>query len=449
MHNTKEFAQEYTALVKAAVPAMLKADPNAFVMAGSVSNYWKPSYEWTEFCFQEGILKTGIKGWSVHPYGVKTPEEFAVGHTKTRELLKQYGAPDLPILDTERGFSIKEREEGWSGGSENRALEFQAWNLVRQFMIDRLHNVNLTVWYEWGDKREFGIDDKNLPAHKAARVMLEQLNGYRFVSRLKSDSDLDYVLGFETEKGDRKIVAWTAPPQGGAPDEAQDHQVAVNIQGSNAPLAGVDIQGRPAKSEIKDGELILNLSGAPQYFVVPNGVTLGDVKSLAVAKAAVAASLPPGKDLGLFAPGKSWEFLKNTGEGSFELKQEDGTHIGVLEYDFTKSNAQGTPYVLAASEVDISTQGSAINLRVRSSVPRPLTFRLVDNTGQTLQYKTRIKGTGAWEAVSIPLNRKLENWDGAKDGKVHYPIKKIVFSVPQPSDDAKTGKVEYANLSIN
>ena len=44
-HNSDEFAGEYTALVKEVVPAMRKDDPDCFVVAGSVSNYWEPSYQ--------------------------------------------------------------------------------------------------------------------------------------------------------------------------------------------------------------------------------------------------------------------------------------------------------------------------------------------------------------------------------------------------------------------
>src|SRR5690606_34757278 len=104
-------------------------DPGAFIMAGSVSNYWQPSYEWTEACFKKGILQSGIRGWSVHPYGVKSPEEFAIGHGKTRALLKQYGAPDMPMINTERGFAIKKpqgqlEQEGWSGGELERLRDY-------------------------------------------------------------------------------------------------------------------------------------------------------------------------------------------------------------------------------------------------------------------------------------------------------------------------------------
>lgn len=70
-HNSPEFAAEYTALVNTVAPAMIAADPDCFVVAGSISNYWDPSYRWTESCFKGGILNSGIKGWSVHPYGVK------------------------------------------------------------------------------------------------------------------------------------------------------------------------------------------------------------------------------------------------------------------------------------------------------------------------------------------------------------------------------------------
>jgi len=42
----------------------------------------------------------------------------------------------------------------------------------------------------------------------------------------------------------------------------------------------------------------------------------------------------------------------------------------------------------------------------------------------------------------------LEHWGGATDGKIHYPITSLVFSVPVPSDEVKQGKVEYAHLAV-
>ncbi len=456
MHNSDEFAGEYTDLVRAAVPAMLEADPGCFVMAGSVSNYWKPSYEWTEFCLKRGILESGIRGWSVHPYGVKTPEEFAVGHQITRDLLTKYGAaPDFPIVNTERGFAVKERDEGWSGGSKERALEFQAWQFVRQYMIDMMFGVRLTTWYEL-DGDEFGIThgDAARPIEAACRTMFKQLDGYRYVQRLDAENSLDYVLVFENAAGDRKLVAWTAPPAGGAPDEGRDHFVAIEL-GQGKTLSVVQHDG--VATDTASG-LPLLLTGAPQYVAMPKGAELGRVVALASpvlaapAKSATPMAAPQpiagAVDLKLFDGSAEWKFIENTGKGSFTLAKDGDKPIGVLNYDFTASKAQSTPYVMATGTVSIAEGPVAIVLHVRSNVKQRLTFRIVDQTGQTHQFKSGITGSGGWEAIRIPLNRKLEHWDGAKDGKIHYPIKQIAFSVPLPSEEHKTGKVEYADAVV-
>ena len=58
--------------------------------------------------------------------------------------------------------------------------------------------------------------------------------------------------------------------------------------------------------------------------------------------------------------------------------------------------------------------------------PCRLTVRVIDATGQTLQFRCRVKGTGAWEKMSFPLGRKLEHWDGgsvaASSSKMPVPV---------------------------
>lgn len=448
-HNSPEFAREYTDFVKAVMPAMLKADPNCFVLAGSVSNYWEPSYKWTESCFKRGILKTGIRGWSVHPYGVKTPEEFAVGHTRTRGLLRQYGAPDLPMLNTERGFAVKKMAEGWSGGSEARAREYQAWHFVRQVLIDQMHGVRLTSWYEL-DGEAFGIigEGDPRPVRLACTAMFAQLDGHHFVRRIEADSTLDYVLMFANEDGDRKLVAWTAPAAGGAPDEARDHIVAIETDRS-FDVAGLD--GKPQRIR---AVLHLTLTGAPQYVAIPRDVEVGKCTALALpakpSPTAPAQAQPKAVakaiDLELFKPGTPWQFVRNTGQGSFTLGTDGDLTIGVMQYDFSKSTSRSTPYVLATAPLTIHAGTKAVQLNARSAIAQQLTFRLIDSTGQTHQYKKRIKGNGGWETVTIPLSRRLEHWGGAADGQKHYPFKGIALSVPRPNREHLTGKVEYANV---
>ncbi len=432
-HNSREFAEEYTALVAAVMPAMLAADPEALVLAGSVSNYWEPSYQWTDFCFRNGILATGIRGWSVHPYGVKTPEEHAGGHARMRELLARHGAPGLPLFNTERGYSVKETAEGWSGGSKARAREYQAWHFARQALIDQLHGLVFSVWYEWGGE-EFGLADADgpRPIQEAVRTLATELAGCRVTKRLDADSPQDYLLLCEKDDGSRKLAAWTAPPPGGSPDEIWDHDVALEMG-----------RGLPA--------LALKLTGNPQYVALPREAAPGrSVTTSARPVARTAATMPPGAtDLKLFEPGARWTFIENTGAGSFELgKDADGTPVGVLAYDFSRSKSQSRPYVLASVPVTVTEGAKAIQLHARSDIAMQLTFRLTDSTGQTLQHKTRLKGTGSWEPIRIPLDRKLEHWGGANDGLVHFPLKSLVLSVPLPGEEHKKGKVEYAAAAV-
>ncbi len=457
MHNSEEFAEEYTSLVKEVAAAVLKADPGACISAGSVSNYWKPSYEWTEFCFKKGILKSGISAWSVHPYGVKAPEQFAEGHQITRNLLKKYGAPDMPMIDTERGFAIAEHQgggevanEGFSGGAKDRVLEYQAWHFVRQYMADQMHGLRLTIWYEWGGD-EFGLL-KNRPVHQAAVTMMKELDGYKFIERLPSDSALDYILLFENKAGARKLVAWTSPPAGASPDETPNHSVTVDGTGGGS-FAVVDLLGK--SSQVQGSPLKLDLTGAPQYVTLPAGtkpggskIVPGTMQAPKTAAPVSSAAAVGGKNLGLFAPNNAWQFIKNTGEGSMTNAKDGGTEIGILAFDFTAAKTQAVPYVLAMTPVEIPAGTRVLHLSARGGHPQRLTIRLVDDTGQTLQFKGRISGLGEWEAVTIPLDRKFEHWEGANDGKVHFPIKKIMISLPQNDDLAKSGKVEFANAII-
>ncbi len=440
-HNSTEFAKEYTDLVKAIAPAVLKVYPDAIIAVGSVSNYWPPSYSWTEDCFKMGILDTGVKVWSVHPYGVKRPEDFAEGHTITRNLLKKYGHPDMTMLNTERGFAVKPSAEGWSGGEEAEARKYQSWHFVRQYMADFMHDLPMTSWYEWdGDK--FGIADEggSRPIYAAATTMFTQLDGYDYVRRLDTGYELDYALLFENQSDQKKLVVWTAPPPGESPDKAYEHKVQIDAANARA----VDLAG----NAVNVSGNALTISGSPQYVSFTGNVS---VTSLQPYKAPIpeAGDVPQSAtELNLFDGGTDWEFVENTGQGSFKTATaDDGKAIGVLEYDFTNSQAQGTPYVLAGAAINVDG-GEDLILSVRTPIRQKLTFRLIDATGQVHQYKTQSQGSDKWERIRIPLDRKLESWGGANDGKKHLPLKRIFFSVPLPDPLHKTGKIEFADVAV-
>lgn len=441
-HNSPEFAKEYSDLVNEAVPAILKAVPDAFVVAGSVSNYWEPSYEWTESCFRNGVLKSGIRGWSVHPYGVKTPEEFKVGHDRTKELLKKYGAPDLPIVDTERGFTVQKNTditiEGWSGGDAAKASDYQSWHIVRQFLVDQIEGIRLTSWYELKGSEGFALYEggKPRPALLAIKELLAELSGYRFEKLVRTECPEDRLAIFVNKEGARKLVAWTAAKPGASPDETAFHAVLAKTDAAKGTGYG------------------LYLTGAPQYRTLPAGtdvleaVNVGPVRSLAtVAVAAQPAALPASAaKLDLVSASAGWKFIPNTGKGSVTVgKASDGRDAVLIDWDFSQSKSKSVPYVMTTVPVAIDAAG-ALAFLAKSPIAQNLTVRVSDSTGQTLQSRVRIKGTGNWEAMAIRLDKKMEHWDGANDGFVHFPVKSICVNVPKPGE-TMSGRVELCDFA--
>ncbi len=258
-HNSPEFAKEYTDLVIEVVKAMKKEDPDVFVMAGSASCFWQPTFNWTEECFKNGIGQCGIRAWSVHPYGLKTPEEFSAGYATMRSIMKKYKADHLLLLNSERGFTTKKNYEGWSGGDEKMAKEYQAWHVVRQFMMDQLNHIPLTIWYEWGAKDfGLGLPNKKNPSWYAYETMIDQLAGYTFQKRIDLGAALDFALLFEA-KGQRKLVMWTAPPAKQTPNKFVAHEVKLPFK----MKAAADIYGKSIS--VKGLGDSIQISAAPIY----------------------------------------------------------------------------------------------------------------------------------------------------------------------------------------
>jgi hypothetical protein len=267
--NSPQYAAEYVALVKVVAPAMHKADPHCIILGGATSGLWSESYKWMGYCFQSGILQSGIDAWSVHPYSVKCPEDMIEAYATVRKLMVQGGAPqNFPLLNSERGYPIG-KAEGFAGGDLAKSHEYQAWHFVRQYMIDLLCDVKLTNWYEWSGKEGFSLleNGQPTPAYHACRIMIEQLNGYRFDKRIPLASPRDFALRFTTTSGGVKIVAWAAPPEGQSPDKAEPHAVDVPVE-AQGTVPVIQIYGEKGTTGVKNGAIRLTLLGAPQYVVV-------------------------------------------------------------------------------------------------------------------------------------------------------------------------------------
>ena len=199
---------------------------------------------------------------------IEHPEEYVEAYAKVRRMLAQHHAPkDFPLLNSERGYPLK-KAEGWAGGPESEAPQYQAWHFVRQYLVDLLCDVRLTNWYEWTGE-EFGIvrGKDRRPAYEACKVMLAQLDGYRLAKRMPTDAPADFVLLFEKESGEQKLVAWTSPPANQSPDRAKAHAVEIPA-GAAGPLEVYDLYGKKSLVTVVDGKISLTLSGSPQYVVL-------------------------------------------------------------------------------------------------------------------------------------------------------------------------------------
>jgi hypothetical protein len=270
--NSAEFAAEYVALVKKAVPAMRAADPDCYILGGSVSCLWRDSFQWLDEAFKQGLLRTGISALSVHPYGFPRPETCidasqpgavaGQGYGVLREMMARYNAPkDLPVLNSEVGYPTGKKV----------TLEQQAMLFVRQYMVDQMCDIRMTIWYNWDERdaanhRVRSGGPEPLPVYNACKNMTAEMAGYRFVERLKVGSNVDYVLAFENASKGRKIVAWTVPEKRDeSPDKAVAHDVGIPTGSAGGPVAVRDLFGKAVQAKAEAGTVTVNLTGSPQY----------------------------------------------------------------------------------------------------------------------------------------------------------------------------------------
>ncbi|MDR1585702.1 MAG: cellulase family glycosylhydrolase [Prevotellaceae bacterium] len=262
--NSLQYAQEYTALVNVVVPAMKAANPDCIILAGSVSNLWSESYKWMSYCFSNaGMLDIDWDAWSVHPYGLPTPEDYIEGYAISRQKMTDAGGDthNRPWINSERGFSIN------ANTGENE--EIQAWHAIRQYFVDLLENVPLTIWYEWlsGGTETFSLyrSGEPLPAMKACEVMIRELSGYRLDQRIPAQRARDFVLRFINDNNDVKLVVWAAPEPMQRSTTIIPHSININVGEYENTLDTTSIYGEKGTITVSGGIITPYLSGAPTY----------------------------------------------------------------------------------------------------------------------------------------------------------------------------------------
>lgn len=268
--NSPQYAREYTDLVRAAVPAMKKANPDCVILAGSVSNMWSESYKWMSYCFADGMLDIHWDIWSVHPYGVKAPEDYMEAYSHTRNLMKKAGGDTGRLwINSERGFPLG-KAEGYAGGDPSLAYEYQAWYVIRQYLVDLLEGLPVTIWYEWGGKEGFALyrAGNMTPAYNACKTFVKELSGYKLDYRMKTENKRDFVLRFIDKNGNEKLVAWTAPGVMESPDKIVPHSIKIAVGDVSPRLVTTDLYGRTDIVEVSNGVIEPRLTGAPVYITL-------------------------------------------------------------------------------------------------------------------------------------------------------------------------------------
>ncbi len=258
----KANVEDYCALAVEVCKALRGADPECTIVAPATSGI---PLNFIEKVFQAGLLKW-LDGVTVHPYRGKAPETVMGEYKKLRELTERYAPPEkkgLPILSGEWGYSLMHY------GKVPYSAEKQASYLARQFLINLMNDVRLSIWYDWHDdgpdanetEHNFGIVTYTYelkPSYLAAKTLLDTLSVLKFGGWTALESPDDYALLF-SNGNKRVIAAWTT---------GQAHSITVPVQGERVEI--ISMTGETRRTEPKDGQLEIEIGENPQYIVSPS-----------------------------------------------------------------------------------------------------------------------------------------------------------------------------------
>jgi hypothetical protein len=253
----KKNVEDYCALALGVCKALREGDPRCTIVAPATSGI---DSKFIEKCFEAGLLKW-LDGVTVHPYRSKAPETVTPEYEKLRELIGKYAPPDkrgLPILSGEWGYSLLHFRR------DADPAEKQASYLARQFLMNLMNDVRLSIWYDWHDdgpdpneyEHNFGTVThayEAKPAYLAAKTLLHTLSGLYFTGSILLRSPDDYALIFSN--GERRVIAaWTT---------GKPHKVSLPIKAERVEIVSMTGDKREARTE--DGRLEIEISGNPQY----------------------------------------------------------------------------------------------------------------------------------------------------------------------------------------
>jgi polysaccharide biosynthesis protein PslG len=257
----KPNADEYMKLAKVTIEAMRQVDKDAIIIAPAITTYPQKLDFWNfiERCFVLGLLEQ-VDAVSIHPYRYdKQPETVIDDYQRLHALIANYkpeSKKSIPIISSEWGYPI----------TTSVSKDFQAALLLRQFIINNINGIPLSVWYDWHDdgqdpqniQNTFGVltwDYQPKPAYFVVQTLMKELIGYRFNKRLSLPSKGDYAVLF-TNGNSKKLVAWTVD---------NPHPVRLPVDVSSVMV--VSMIGETRTLTPTNGALVIDLTGNPQYLL--------------------------------------------------------------------------------------------------------------------------------------------------------------------------------------
>lgn len=192
--------------------AVHAGDPKAAVVTGGLS--------WFELPFLATFLEAGgaldAQAVGIHPYrGLRSPESLTDDLIDARRVVRARSGHDLPIWDTEWGYSATQFGDGHSDAARRRQAVFA----VRRVLASRLSGLPLGVWYDLRDdgpnasdaEQNFGLlaqDGSEKPALVALRALHAVAKNRSVAGLYEGDAPLVNALAFDGP-ADRAILLWT------------------------------------------------------------------------------------------------------------------------------------------------------------------------------------------------------------------------------------------------
>lgn len=246
-----QFTQDYARLIADAAGIIRQHDPNALVLAGSVTTKGIES-GFALRLIEAGVMQS-IDGLSLHPYvhcrgrGKNTPEAWIEWLAEVDLELSRAAGQPVPLYLTEMSWPAY---QGSCGVDE----KLQAAYLARSFFLAKtLPNVRGYWWYDYRndgtDKRErehnFGLvrQDYSLkPAYQVLAAISPILKDYRFLGTVGDAGSGTVLLRFGNAE-QQLLVAWSTD---------KPRSVSIKSVGKASGKLGLIDTAQPERGQVTD-----------------------------------------------------------------------------------------------------------------------------------------------------------------------------------------------------